>query len=463
MDGNAYHGAPSGVTQSKINTEYAVPSPFELYINQQLSPNNDTIYVTMLGKATAAVSGSLVAQCAVIEKHIHFNTAPGTNGEKDFYSVMKKMLPSASGTVLPTSFQTGDYFVLQYAWKLANVYSIPELSVVGFIQNVQTKAVYQAANTSLTPITGVYQNDLTLMNPGNLQSSYCEQSIEPTFEIQNNGALPLTSAEIKYRINNGSELTYLWAGNLGFLQKTMIQLPAASYTVQNNNQLAIYGVSTNGVADEYPKNDTITYNFTKAPMPGSMVTVYIKTDNNPQETTWEIKDISGNSLASGGPYTEQKHVYSTNVQLGFGTCYEFSIYDAGNNGLCCDNGIGFFKVYNGNVTVSQGNTFGHSVVNQFYSMSNVGNSETPDAASFSIYPNPVWQKTSITFTNAVKEQVTVNVYNMQGAAVLNLPVKEYGIGQHEIELNCSTLPKGVYSVRLTAGSKVFSQKITVSR
>jgi hypothetical protein len=461
--GSSYLGAPSNVTQAKINTEYAIPSPFELYINQQLSPGNDSIYVTMLGKATAAVSGALVAHCVVIEKHIHFNSPPGGNGEKDFYNVMKKMLPSSGGTNLPTSFEVGDYFVLQFAWKLANVYSNSELSVVGFIQDAQTKAVYQAANTSATPITGPYQNDLTVLNPGNMQASVCNPVLEPTFDLQNNGTSPLTSAEIRYKINDGDESTYQWTGNLDFLQRAHISLPGKEFTVLPSNVLKIYGVSTNGGTDDYTKNDTLKYTFAIAPMPGSQVTVFIKTDNNPGETTWDIKDIGGNLLASGGPYTQNLHTYSIPVDLGFGTCYVFRIFDAGGNGLCCDNGIGFYKVYNGNVTVSQGNSFGSSVVNQFYSQSAVNVGETPDAASFSVYPNPAWQKSTISFTNAVKEQVTVQVYNMQGAAVINLPTKEYAGGQHEINLDCSRLDAGVYTIRLIAGNKAFNQKLTVNK
>ena len=463
MDGNAYHGQPNGINQTKINTEYAVTSPFELYINQQLSPANDSIYITMLGKATGTVSGSLVAHCAVIENHIHFNTAPGSNGEKDFYHVMKKMLPAATGASLPATFQPGDYFILKHAWKLANVYSISELNVVGFIQNNQNKTIYQAANTSAVPITGVYQNDLTLMNPGNILASYCEPSVEPTIELQNNGSLPLTSAEIKYRINDGPESTYQWSGNLGFLQSTTISLPAVAYAVQPANELKIYGVSTNGGSDQYPKNDTVVSTFTIAPMPGSQVTVYIKTDDKPEETTWDIKDIQGNTLASGGPYTEKKHIYSTVLDLAFSTCYEFRIFDAGGNGLCCVNGVGFFKVYNGNVTVSTGNTFGSSVTSQFYSSSAVGLNETPGAASFSVYPNPASRKTAVSFTNAVKEQVSVQVYTMQGAVALNIPLKEYASGQHEINLDCSKLAPGVYNIRLTAGGKVFNEKLTINK
>jgi flagellar hook assembly protein FlgD len=84
-------------------------------------------------------------------------------------------------------------------------------------------------------------------------------------------------------------------------------------------------------------------------------------------------------------------------------------------------------------------------------------------ASFSVYPNPAWAKTTVSFTNTINEQVTVQVYSMQGALVVNLPVKEYTSGQHDIDIDCSTLLAGMYTIRLTAGNKVFTKKITVNR
>ncbi len=96
MDGTN-EGTPPAVTQAMIDAEYAIPSPFTISMYQWLSTGNDTIFVNMLGEATSAASGSLVAQIGVIEKHIHFTNPPGDNGETDFYNVMKKMVPTASG------------------------------------------------------------------------------------------------------------------------------------------------------------------------------------------------------------------------------------------------------------------------------------------------------------------------------------------------------------------------------
>jgi len=462
VTGSSYVGAPSNVTQAKINAEYAIPSPFELYINQQLSAGNDTLFVTVLGKATQSVSGTLAFHCAVIEKHIHYTSAPGTNGEKDFYNVMKKMLPSASGTSLPSSFQAGEYFVLEFYWKLANVYNVNELSVVGFIQDVQTKAVHQAANTSSTPISGIYQNDIELSSIENVYPSYCEPWISPKFKLRNNGSVPVSSVEMRYKVIDGIEHIYTYTGSLGFLDNTEIELPPMSFIIQNTNTLKIYGVSVNGVADEYTKNDTITYVFNKATMATTTVTVLVKTDNAPGESTWDIKDLAGNVVASGGPYSQSGNSYTTNVPLDYGKCYEFTMYDAGGNGVCCNNGIGFYKLSSNGTTIRSGTAFGTSQTSQFYTQSNVG-MENPDAISLLVYPNPVQAKAYISFTNNVKENVSIQLFNLQGSMVLSLPAKEYGSGTHELQLDCSSLAPATYNMVMIAGNRVFTKRLSVVR
>lgn len=105
-----------------------------------------------MAKASADVSGSLKLMVGVIEKEIHFTSAPGSNGERDFYSVMKKLLPSSSGTSLG-NMTAGDYVSFSFKWALANVYSIDQLSAVAWIQDGTTKEVFQACKStdSFTP------------------------------------------------------------------------------------------------------------------------------------------------------------------------------------------------------------------------------------------------------------------------------------------------------------------------
>ena len=463
--GSSYSGAPANVTQTMINTEYGVPSPFELYVNQQLSPGNDTIYVTVLGKCTQAVSGTLVAHIAVIEKHIHFASPPGSNGEKDFYNVMKKMLPSPNGTTLPASFQAGEYFIIQGYWKLANVYSLSELSVVSYIQNNQNKVVQQSALTSATPITGVYPNDVELSSFVNALPTYCVNSLSPTVIIRNNGSNPLSSVNLHYTVNSGAVSTYQWTGNLGFLQTATVQLPAISYGLQNSNVLKVYADGTNAAGDDYAKNDTLTHDFDAAVQAGSTVNLSIKTDNSPQETTWIVTDNTGATIASGGPYTQAAHIYNETINLGFGTCYQFTIFDAGGNGVCCGttSGYGYYQLKSGTTTIRTGTNFGAQESTQFYSPSGVGIFENMNPLAFAVYPNPVPALSTVSFSNSHPETISVKVYNLQGALVMSIPSASYSSGAHELVLDFGKLSSGMYNVQLITSDRIFNQKVTVSK
>lgn len=258
LDGNFYSGHPNGWTMTTINNRLAVPSPCEIDLQHYLNSAQDTIFLNMLIKFTDPMSGSqLVAHNVVIEKHIHFNTAPGTNGEKDFYNVMKKMLPGSGGTSLPSSMEAGDYVIVQTSWKLANVYDKNELAAIGFIQNNATKEVFQTANSSTNPITPLYANDAQILELRNVAPENCSGVVSPVITIRNNGSNSVTQLKVKYRVDDNPEQEYTWAGNLSLLKKVKIPLPDYSFTSQYPAQLKIYISAINGVQDEYRKNDTI--------------------------------------------------------------------------------------------------------------------------------------------------------------------------------------------------------------
>lgn len=459
--GTNYLGAPANVNQAKIDAEYAIASPFELIVNQQLSPGNDSLYVTILGTATASVSGSLVLHIAVIEKHIHFNTAPGSNGEKDFYNVMKKMLPGASGTALPTSITTGDYFIVKYAWKLANVYSLGQLSVVAFIQDNATKTVHQAANTTSTPILWPYANDVMLSSISNVMPGYCEPRLAPSVTIRNYGTQPLTSVNIHCKVNDGAPNTYHWTGNLGFLQTTTINLPSYDFELAENNTLTIYADGTSGSGGNYTGNDTLIQSFPVAKQSEETIKVFVRTDTKPQETTWEIKDLNGNVLSSGGPYTQASHLYSQTITVGLGTCYTFYIYDSGGDGLASP---GFYIVNSGSATIGNGGVFTTMDRFQFYSPSGVNVPvREQNALELQVYPNPVSNEATLSFVLQKTQKIAIEVIDLQGRIVLSVPERSYDAGLQTSALDFSKLQSGIYSLQLESGTVLSSCKVTVVR
>ena len=458
-----YIGAPGSVTQAMIDAEYAVPSPFTMAPNHRISAGNDSIYMTLLLQCTQAVSGALVAQNVVIEKHIHFNSPPGTNGEKDFYNVMKSMRPSAAGTTLPASFQPNDYVLIQTSWKLGTIYDMTQLAAVAFIQNNTSKVVQQAVNSSTTDITMPYNDDLQVMEVDSLVKYTCFGKVAPKVTIRNNGNDAVTSFSVNYKVNDGTVSTFNWNGNLGKLKSTVIQLPEYDFTPvpDGDNVLSVYSTVPNTVADQYPKNDTINMVIPTGPVMVNNGTVYIRTDKAPGETTWEIKNSSGNVLASGGPYTLQQHLYTTPIALDELGCHTFTIYDSGGNGICCTNGSGVYWITNGfGATLIQGQTFGYYEISEF-SMDWTTYVDNFVKTSMKVYPNPVQGEAKITFHLLNSEDVQWSLVNATGQVVRTSDEGSFPSGDQSCTLDARNLPAGIYLLKLQAGSQVHICKISV--
>lgn len=461
IDGNIYSGHPNGWTGSMsiVENRAAVPSPFTLSVNQRLSTTNDTLFVTMLVEATMPVSGPITAFMGVIEKYIHFNTAPGSNGEKDFYNVLKKMLPAKGGIALNTPMQPGDYAIIESYWVLANVYNIPQLSVVAYIQNPTSKEIHQAANLSLDPIVAVYDNDIEETMLVDELDHYCYNSFVPKMKIRNNGNNDLTNLTIKYQVNDEDVQTYEWTGNLEFLDKAVLELPELNFTMQDTNVLRIYVDQVNQTSDEYTSNDTLVHTFYSSIQAGHEMQLKIRTDNSPQEVTWAVINSQGTTVASGGPYTDPMTLYTENFTIDDIGCYEFYIYDAGGNGLCCGNGTGFFRLApaSGNPVIAQGTIFEYQMAAQF-EVVNVGINSPEVTNDLKVYPNPAGDRFWIEVP-AQNVKYTVTVTNQLGQQVFSNAANSV----NKIEVDSQSWPAGIYIVSLATDKEIKAQKINIRK
>ena len=101
--------------------------------------------------------------------------------------------------------------------------------------------------------------------------------------------------------------------------------------------------------------------------PCTNVTVNITLDDYGSETTWTLTDAAGTTLASGGPYSNNSsgQVNSTTTCLIEG-CYDFTIFDAYGDGICCNYGNGSYEVVDANNTVlASGSNFTSSQTRNF--------------------------------------------------------------------------------------------------
>ncbi|HMQ45798.1 MAG TPA: GEVED domain-containing protein [Saprospiraceae bacterium] len=90
-------------------------------------------------------------------------------------------------------------------------------------------------------------------------------------------------------------------------------------------------------------------------------------DGSPAQTSWHITNSANQIVAAGGPYSSQASFSQLDVPICLPEgCYFLSVFDSGNNGLCCQNGNGAFELTNSNgVTLFEGSQFGASTAGNF--------------------------------------------------------------------------------------------------
>ena len=147
VDGIRFSYMPNGLNQNIVNHWLNIESPFEMCLSYEVDTIANLITVHVMGRSFSSIQGNLKLYVGIIEKEIHFNSAPGSNGEEDFYNVMKKLLPTASGTSIG-DVEPGNYFAYTFTWELANIYDMSQLDAIAWIQNQNTKEVYQACKSS---------------------------------------------------------------------------------------------------------------------------------------------------------------------------------------------------------------------------------------------------------------------------------------------------------------------------
>lgn len=437
VDGIRFGNTPGGLSQNMVNNWLTIESPFEMRLSYEVDEAANTITVHVMGRASTAVEGNVRLYVGVIEKEVHFNSAPGPNGERDFYSVMKKLLPTASGTSLG-SMEAGDYFAYTFTWELANIYNNDQLDAIAWIQNHGTKEVYQACKSSVS-IEPFYANEAMVSDISNVKGTNCSGESHPKVLLTNNGSNALTSAELEVVVNGETLGNVEWSGNLSTFKSETVDLGEFSFPVEEENTLEVRIKSINGGADEASTNDIVTIDFKGAPENvAKVMKLSIRTDNNPQETTWKVTNLwTGEVVLEGGPYDQANHMFNETLEITGDGCYDFTIYDAGGNGL--EGGVYGLKA--GGVTLFSGNTFGFSESNEF-SYEVTADVDENLNQSVSIYPNPTDGLLNI--ISQGKQQV--GIYNMAGQRVyegycegtLKIDMKRFGCGIYAVKVGDET-------------------------
>lgn len=505
-DCNGYDGAPACLDANELDDLFAQTTPVKIDLNYTFSAGFDTIYAHVDVTSDAVLSGDLKLRVAVVEDVIYFASAPGTNGETEFFQPMRKMLPNVGGTA------TGDFAAAEtksydFAWAIpAYIYDKNQLCVSAWLQNDATKEVFQSARAlPASPGIQIDGSDTFVCTPGS----------NPSFTFKNNADSTLTSAHFVYRIGNGAWTDYNWTGTLAPSETATVTLTDISITQSGVNTIDVLAVSSN--------NGSLQTN-----LPTGYSTLKIKGLFDPASalpfsnvfqsatfppTGWQIKNVGtdGWKLAanagSNSTRSAKNNMYdysSGNTELltpkvdltqatGASTLtfdHAYTYYDAFNYDslrvdISADCGVTWTTLFHdGYIGLSTApavtssfvpsasqwaphsfdiSSFnGNEVIIRFVGESGYGNNAYIDNVNvttavgvkelnltdFAIKPNPTRDQAEVRFGLDKAQNVQLLVYNNLGALVQSQNLGQLTSGDHFVSLNAVQLNSGSYRVVL---------------
>lgn len=175
----------------------------------------------------------------------------------------------------------------------------------------------------------------------------------------------------------------------------------------------------------------------------------LQTDNYPSETNWEIIADDGSIISEGGGYATQNALYEELICLPPG-CYEFIIYDAYGDGICCDFGNGFFELTDSDQVNINGGQFQSVDTYNFCLEDNTGINQT-ELSTFTLFPNPAQQEINV--LPASQDQYSLSIHDQTGRT---LYLDDSVNGMQSI--NVSNFDSGVYHITLRMAGILVTKK-----
>ena len=292
----------------------------------------------------------------------------------------------------------------------------------------------------------------------------CEE-YQPEVIIKNYGSANLQQVNIQYGVDGAWNNSYAWTGNLGFLDSTVVLLPAVTFSA-GSHTFDVALDSPNGMSDEFAWDDTIRVNFTATNVfPTNFIVIQIKTDNDPSETSWKVSDDQGSILFSRNIFPAALTTYTDTVVLPSG-CFNVTVKDAFGDGICCYNPTppnnGQLRIYqgaSGTPLVNSGD-FGESYSLNFTLDATAGISENYLEERLFVFPNPAWKH--ITINSSVPNgEISLQVLDQSGRTLT--PRMEGRVDNHSAGFEIPELADGLYYLDIHLNGASFTRKIIVSK
>ncbi|MBK8968946.1 MAG: T9SS type A sorting domain-containing protein [Saprospiraceae bacterium] len=312
-------------------------------------------------------------------------------------------------------------------------------------------------------------------------------ALNPAFSLINLGSEALTQATIALKWQNSTVQTIEWTGNLGLYGEAAIAFDEFPVADSGSLETRLLSVNNQPYDDDQANNNHID-NFEPAKAFNSLkVLLKIRTDQYGAETYWELRDEHGLVLESGGnqdvgpngggkftgidggpgAYGNNTIIRDTLNLPGPG-CYSIHFVDAYGDGICCNYGNGYYKLYNLDDPVYPiiwGGKFKAYDDRGFSATSTTTATTSTFAAppALRLFPNPASDQLRVNISLPESAHTAATVFNSMGQLLLAGPAEQLPAGDHLRNLDISQLPEGLYWLHLSIGEKALVKKFLVQR
>ncbi len=509
----------SSYSQAQIQTAYNTLTPVTINLSHSFNAAVDSVLVSVSVTSDAAITGNFRLHVGIVEDEILFAKAPGTNGEAEFFQVMRKMLPNGNGTTTG-NFTAGQTKTYSFAWKITNIYNLQTLSVAAFLQNNANKEVLQSERSEPVPVEhhGAKIASNTVFA--------CAEGYIPVLTMTNTGSAELTTVNMTYRQGTGPWSNFTWTGSLAPGATTGVPLTDIVINTAGTVKLEVIVLNSNLGYQTNFVNPLSTINI-KAVFDPGQATPFVQefqsaafpppswSVTNAGTNGWKLATNAGGagstrsarcnmfdmekgqvasmvtpkldlSATTGGTtLLTFDHAYATRNFFSFdslrilissncGETWE-TIFHDGKNGLATApshatswlpedtewraNQIDI-SAYNGSpevlVNFMAESGFGnHLFIDNLNVTSTVGTKELL-LSNFNLVPNPTRDYAEVRFGLETAQNIQLYVYSSEGALVQSQLLGDLATGEHRIVMNANTLASGSYRVVLQ-GSQGLAQ------
>ncbi|PLX09400.1 MAG: hypothetical protein C0596_02340 [Marinilabiliales bacterium] len=309
--------------------------------------------------------------------------------------------------------------------------------------------------------TVIAHNDHDLYNRFNPVCS------NPKIVIKNNGSETLNSVGVEYGINGDYSYNYQWTGELEFLETQEVALPPINWQeFTEENIFNVRLVNPNTLEDEYQYDNQYATNFEAVDIWTDTIMLVFRTNNFGDESHYQILDQSGNVLVDRDDLDNNTTYYDT---LSYPPgCYEIRIYDDGEDGLNFwywdgEDGTGYAKLrIPGAQYVKHFNSDFGSFINYQFVIPDLSYiiTEELNRKYFEIYPNPNEGSFNLKLNFEPDYTTQIHIYDMFGKEVWK--ISGPNISSDDINVDLSSLRKGVYFVNINSGNITRTKKLVIN-